>query len=127
VYEVRSFFEANWTSDTARERTGEVFERRMAMEQFCMEHADLVLTIGESMKDNLIRRGIPAEKVGLIPNGVDTERFYPAPRNEELATKLGIGGVPTFGYISNMDHYRESQETLIEATAELKQMGSPLH
>lgn len=124
VYEVRSFFEGNWTGDLEWESQGETFSRRMWVEEMCMHRADRVLTIGEAMKDELISRGIPADKIGIIPNAVDTEAFTPRERSNELANHHGIDSHPTFGYVSNMDHYRESQETLIQACRLLKDAGS---
>lgn len=123
VYEVRSFFEANWTDDTKMESSGEIFTRRMAMEEYCMSESDRVLTICESMKAELVSRGIPSGKIGIIPNAVDSEQFKPVERSAVLAEKFQITGIPTFGYVSNMDHYRESQETLILALASLKKRG----
>lgn len=124
VYEVRSFFEGNWTGDLEWESQGETFSRRMWVEEMCMHRADRVLTIGEAMKDELISRGIPAAKIGIIPNAVDADLFTPRERSIELAGMHGVGGHPTFGYVSNMDHYRESQETLIHACRLLKDAGS---
>lgn len=127
IYEVRSFFESNWTGEVRYEAQGEIYESRRRIELECMQRADLVLTIGESMKDEIVARGIPEEKVGLVPNGVYVERFAPRDRSVELATSHGLAGVPTFGYVSNMDHYRESQETLIAAAAHLAREGRPEH
>ena len=124
VYEVRSFFEGNWTADVNYENKGEIFNRRMSVEKMCMDAADRVLTIGESMKAELISRGIPAEKIGIIPNAVDSTAFTPQKRAKHLDEKLEISGFPTFGYVSNMDHYRESQETLILAAKELKERNT---
>jgi phosphatidylinositol alpha-1,6-mannosyltransferase len=123
VYEVRSFFEGNWTGDIEREAMGEVFERRMAVEQMCMREADVVLTLGEAMRDELVGRGVPVGKISLIPNGVDTEKFVPAAKSSELVQRLGLKGTFTFGYVSNMDHYRESQETLVDALASARSRG----
>lgn len=124
VYEVRSFFEANWTGDIEWESKGETFSRRMWVEEMCMNRADRVLTIGQAMKDELVSRGIPADKIGIIPNAVDTAAFTPRDRSPVLAAKHGLADFPTFGYVSNMDHYRESQETLIQACKLLKDAGS---
>jgi len=127
VYEVRSFFEANWTDEVRYETSGELYRSRMRLEEECMRRADLVLTIGESMRREIVSRGVPAEKVGIVPNGVDVGRFTPRERPQELADRLGIGTAPTIGYVSNMDHYREAQETLIAACAVLKAAGRDEH
>ncbi|KII26516.1 hypothetical protein M707_27325, partial [Arthrobacter sp. AK-YN10] len=110
VYEVRSFFEGTWTGESSQEDKSEIFARRMAVEQMCMERADFVLTIGEAMRDEIVSRGIASDKIAIVPNGVDLEDFEPQERSKELAQKYGITGL-TFGYVSNMDHHRESQET----------------
>lgn len=123
VYEVRSFFESLWTSEARWEDKGETFLRRTAVEQMCLDRADIVLTLGEAMRGELVRRGTDPAKIRLVPNGVDREAFSPTPRPVELAVELGIGDLPTFGYISNFDHPRESQETLVRATAELAARG----
>jgi phosphatidylinositol alpha-1,6-mannosyltransferase len=119
VYEVRSFFEGNWTSETAIEDTSEVYRRRTAVENMCMQEADAVLTLGQAMKAELVSRGIPEDKIGIVPNGVNVENFVPAPVDRELMDRYGIT-MPTFGYVSNMDHAREGQEYLIRAAALLK-------
>lgn len=124
VYEVRSFFEANWTDDIDRESNSEIFDRRMLVEEMCMHAADKVLTIGEAMRAEIISRGIPSDKVEIIPNAVDAVAFKPRSRSQHLDKKFGTLNLPTIGYVSNMDHYRESQETLIEAVAILRDKGS---
>jgi phosphatidyl-myo-inositol dimannoside synthase len=122
VYEVRSFFEGNWTSETAIEDASEVYRRRVAVENMCMQEADAVLTLGEAMKGELVSRGIPEAKIGIVPNGVNLENFIPAPQDPELLERYRIT-MPTFGYVSNMDHKREGQEYLIRAAHVLKQRG----
>jgi glycosyltransferase involved in cell wall biosynthesis len=126
VYEVRSFFESNWTANPDLEMTGEIFERRSNTESLVMAEADLILTIGEAMREELENKGVVRERIGIIPNGVDAQVFRPVPRHEPIANRLGLGNLPTFGYVSNMDHHRESQETLIRAVSVLAGAGSPL-
>lgn len=123
VYEVRSFFETTWTGDADWAERGEHYERRFATENRCMQDADVVITIAEAMRQEVIDRGVAPERVFVIPNGVDAAVFTPRPRDRELVRQYGTDGVPTFGYVSNLDHLRENQETLIRATAVLKARG----
>lgn len=122
VYEVRSFFEGTWTSDLALEEDAELFRRRFEVERRCMLAADRVLTLGTSMRDELVARGVPAGKIDIVPNGVRLDQFVPGPRDEAVAARFGIS-MPTFGYVSNMDHPREGQELLIEAARILRDRG----
>ncbi|WP_277209337.1 glycosyltransferase family 4 protein [Isoptericola croceus] len=123
VYEFRSFFESTWTSNQAYAERGENFQRRRAVEAMCLDAADIVITLGAAMRDELINMGCREDKIVIIPNGADIELFSPRPRSTALCTQLGIDDLPTFGYVSNMDHLREGQETLIEAAAVLKARG----
>lgn len=52
--------------------------------------ADAVVALTKSFKENLISRGIPADKVHVVINGVDLWRYGPRPRNEELASVANL-------------------------------------
>ncbi len=48
-----------------------------AIEMFLYRRAVLVVVVTESFREVLIRRGLPAEHVAVITNGVDAETFRP--------------------------------------------------
>ncbi|MFD2077699.1 Glycosyltransferase involved in cell wall bisynthesis [Actinopolymorpha cephalotaxi] len=124
LYEVRSFFETTWTSDAGLAETAEYPRRRFATETAMMREADLILTLSSPMRDEIVERhGIPADKVRVVPNGVDLDRFAPRPRDPALRRKLGLTDTFTLGYVSNLSHPREGQEVLIEAVARLRARG----
>jgi glycosyltransferase involved in cell wall biosynthesis len=122
VYEMRSFLEHTWTAELSRSETGEYYDRRFAQEVRCLSEADHVVTIAETMRQEIIARGIPANKVTVVPNIVDTERFSPRPKNRGLARRYGIDGHTVLGYISNLGQ-REGITTLIDAVAVMRQQG----
>jgi glycosyltransferase involved in cell wall biosynthesis len=123
VYEVRSFFETTWTGELARAERGEHFQRRYDAENRCMRQADAVITIAEAMRAEIVARGVPAERVFVVPNGVAADTFTPREADPALRAKYRLGGRPVFGYVSNLDHAREGQELLVEATARLRSRG----
>lgn len=123
VYEVRGFFESLATSDTEWSERSETYRRRFETERRCMAKADAVVTLSESMRSEIVARGIPAAKVSVIPNGVDIDVFRPRSRSAELVRRYGLGGTFTFGYVSNLDHRREGHEALIEAAVDLRRRG----
>ena len=125
VYEVRGFFEALWTTDTRWAERSETYDRRYATERWCMEQADAVVTLSDSMRDDIIARGIDPEKVHVVPNGVDVSSFVPRERDEALTTRLGLRDRFVFGYVSNLDHWREGHELLVEAARLLAERGVP--
>lgn len=44
--------------------------------------ADRVIAVSQALKDNMVRLGIPQERVSVIPNGVDPGKFAPMPKQE---------------------------------------------
>jgi glycosyltransferase involved in cell wall biosynthesis len=123
VYEVRSFFESTWSADPAWNERGEQYQRRHDAETAAMRRADHVVTIAESMRDDIVARGVDPERVTVVPNGVDANAFTPAAPDPALRARYALDGRFTFGYVSNLDHPRENQELLVEATAILLKRG----
>lgn len=123
VYEVRGFFESLWTKDTAWAERAEVYDRRRAAEAHCLRQAAAVVTLSESMKGDIVARDVDPDHVHVVPNGVDASAFVPVARDEELSKQLGLAGRFVFGYVSNLDHFREGQELLIDAALELRRRG----
>lgn len=123
IYEVRGFWEITRSSrdnnfvNTDKYRFMELFETLVSC------HADHVITITSAMKDELIIRGVPAEKISIAYNSVDPARFTPAPKNITLAERLGIPkDVPVIGYIGSFVDY-EGLDDLVRAAAGLKAEG----
>lgn len=123
VYEVRGFFEAIWSKDLDRAEAAETYHRRRDTDTRCMLAADAVVTLSESMRADIVGRGVPAERVHVVPNGVDSTAFAPRPRREDLIEQYGLAGRFVFGYVSNLDHYREGQELLVDAAVALRERG----
>lgn len=123
VYEVRGFLESVWTSDPDLGESAEWSRRRYAREVEVMTAVDAITTLSEPMRDEMVARGIPPDKIVVVPNGIDPESFVPGDPDPELVGRYGLDGRWVFGYVSNMDHVREGHEILIEATARLAGAG----
>lgn len=125
VYELSSFIEGTWSDDPEWAEVGQVYELRVARENRCMADVDHVITIAETMRREIVERGIPAEKVTVIPNAVDAEAFAPRAKDPDLVRALGFEGKTVIGYISNVGA-REGFDYLVEATAILVAAGVPV-
>jgi glycosyltransferase involved in cell wall biosynthesis len=60
------------------------------LELFLYRQAHHIVVVTESFKEDLVKRGIPADKVTFIPNGVDTNFFRPLPKVNATALKHGL-------------------------------------
>ncbi|HEX6448558.1 MAG TPA: glycosyltransferase family 4 protein [Trebonia sp.] len=128
VYEVRGFWEDTWLSRhaaTANLESSDRYVRSRALETHCMTTADLVVTLGEAMRDEITGRGVPADKVIIVPNGVSGEFLKPLPSGAELRARLGIGdGEFVVGLVSSLVAH-EGIGTLLEAVQILRDRGMP--
>lgn len=116
VYEIRAF----WEDAAVGNRTGTQgslkYRMTRALETQVASRADAVFTICDGLRDDLIRRGIPAGRIGVMRNGVDLSLFGdPPPRDDALGAQLGLApGAPVIGYIGSFYAY-EGVDDLIAA------------
>ncbi|MBW2735993.1 MAG: glycosyltransferase, partial [Deltaproteobacteria bacterium] len=124
VYEVRGLWEITRISRQPDWEGSEYFEMMHNMEVQAALEADAVTCITEALKAEMVARGVPAEKITIVPNGVDTDRFVPMDRDETLARELGLEGKRVIGYIGSVVDY-EGLDDLLRAVALLKQRDTP--
>ena len=128
VYEVRGFWEDTWLSrypDAAERATSELYQRSRELETQCMLAADLVVTLGEAMRDEIVARGVPAAKIEIVPNAVSAEFLRPLPGATTLREELGIKpDEPVVGEVTSLVPH-EGIGTLLEAAAILRARGVP--
>jgi PEP-CTERM/exosortase A-associated glycosyltransferase len=115
VYEVRAFWE-DAAADHGTSREGGLrYRATRALETRALRRADHVTTICEGLRQDIVGRGIPAERVTVIPNAVDPSEFRPArPADPELRRKLGVEGSAVVGFIGSFYAY-EGLGLLVDA------------
>lgn len=119
VYEIRAFWEdAAIGNGTGREGSLK-FRLTRELENHVVAGADAVMTICHGLRDDLIARGFPPGKVGIMPNGVDLTLFGdPPPRDDALARELKLDHGPVIGFIGSFYDY-EGLDDLIAAMPDL--------
>ncbi|MEU1416416.1 glycosyltransferase family 4 protein [Streptomyces sp. NPDC005731] len=127
VYEVRGFREESWLAQThGRSRGDAAYRARREWETYCMRESDAVLTPGEAMKEEIVSRGVPEERVRVVPHAVDPLFLEPLPDGAPLRTRLGIGPEEyVVGTVGGLTRHA-GIGTLLEAGAELRRRGVPL-
>jgi PEP-CTERM/exosortase A-associated glycosyltransferase len=115
VYEVRAFWE-DAAVDLGTSRPGGLrYRLTRAMETWVLRRAAAVTTICEGLRHDIVRRGIPEEKVTVIPNAVDVSRFrLLAERDAALEAELGLAGKRVLGFIGSFYSY-EGLALLVDA------------
>lgn len=121
VYETRAFWE-DAAADHGTTTEGSIrYRLTRAMETYAFRHADAVTTICEGLRTDIIARGIAANKVTVIPNAVDIEKFSigQAP-DEALKVQLGLNNARVLGFIGSFYAY-EGLDLLLEALPQILQ------
>ncbi len=115
VYEIRAFWEdaavdhGSTTEGSLRYRATRKLETR------AIQQVDHVFTICEGLRADIVARGIPPNKVTVIPNAVDVESFQLAsPPDPQLQEKLGLTDKTVVGFIGSFYAY-EGLDLLLDA------------
>lgn len=125
IFEVRGLMEQTWIashrSDGSRSvaASSEKVARIRSVERSLALEAHAVVTLSRSMADVLEGRGIPAERITLVPNGVDEallgENLSPAHARHRLGSALRAADLAV-GAVSALVDY-EGHDDLLRAAA----------
>jgi glycosyltransferase involved in cell wall biosynthesis len=128
VYEVRGLLEETWLArqpaalqaEAARSERYLLWKDREGASARTASH---VVTLGKAMATELAARGVPEDRITVVPNGVDASLLDQALTPEEARARLGL---PTAGFwvgtVSSLVAY-EGLDTLLEAVALLRRGG----
>lgn len=117
VYEVRAMWEDGAVDHGTTTEGSLRYRISRALETFALRRADHVTTICEGLRREITSRGIPAERVTVIPNAVDTNAFRSgAVADPALRAQLGLQGKTVLGFAGSFYGY-EGLDHLIQALA----------
>lgn len=89
------------------------------LERFIYRHSRKIFAISAEFEQNLIGKGVAAEKVAVIPNFVDTEFVRPLPKTNEFAVEHGLTDKYVVLYAGNIG-LSQGLEVILGAAAELR-------
>jgi glycosyltransferase involved in cell wall biosynthesis len=95
------------------------------MELFAYRKADKIVALTMAFKNHMVAKGIAADKIEIITNGVDLSLFRALPRNNDLSEKLKLDGKFVVSYFGThgMAH---GLETVLKAANTLENQSSIL-
>ncbi len=122
VYEVRGLWELTSAARTPHWEGSERFEFQRRQETVVAQEADAVVAISNGLKNELISRGVDGRKIIVIPNSVDPQVFSPRPRDQALASEMGLDDRRVLGFLGSMTGY-EGLVDLITSLSHLRKDG----
>lgn len=119
VYEVRAFWEDAAVDHGTSRPGGPRYRATRWLETAALKRADAVATISQGLRRDIVARGVADDKVVVIPNAVDVERFQPgAAPDAALVARLGLAGATVLGFIGSFYAY-EGLDLLVAALPEV--------
>lgn len=121
VYEVRGMWEDAAVEAGTDTENSVRYRLSRALETFVLRRADAVTVLCEGVRLEIASRGIPADKMTIIPNSVDVTRFPLArAKDQALAARFGLGASPVIGFFGSYYDY-EGLDILLSALPDVLQ------
>jgi colanic acid biosynthesis glycosyl transferase WcaI len=87
-----------------------------ALVSIYLRRADRIVAIGDTMRQRLVAKGAPPERVHVIPNWVDTRRLKPLGKNTKWATEWGFRDQFVVMHSGNVGHAQDLDSLVRAAT-----------
>jgi sugar transferase (PEP-CTERM/EpsH1 system associated) len=102
---------------------GDPWRRRM-LRRLCYRLADQVFTVSNELREHYAKQLlIPVERMHVIPNGVDSNRFRPSPARARMRSHLALADdLVVLGTVGRLDPVK-GYATLLNAAEQLLQAG----
>ncbi|MET3133204.1 glycogen(starch) synthase [Oxalobacteraceae bacterium GrIS 1.11] len=127
VYEIRAFWEDAAVDHGSGRAGGVRYRLSRALENYALRRVDAVTTICEGLRGDIQARGIPAQKITVIPNAVDLATFCEDHVSDsQLRQELGLGGQIVIGFIGSFYAY-EGLALLFHAMPRMLEHCPSLH
>ncbi|MDR3369920.1 TIGR04063 family PEP-CTERM/XrtA system glycosyltransferase [Rhodoferax sp.] len=121
VYEIRAFWEDAAVDHGTTNQGSLRYRATRSLETRAIQRADHVFTICEGLRADIVARGVPSNKVTVIPNAVNVESFQLSnPPDPGLMETLGLTSSTVIGFIGSFYAY-EGLDLLVDALPALLQ------
>lgn len=123
VFEVRDLWPESIVAVDAM-RDGFVTRFLGRMEKRLYASAERIVTVTEPMRVRIAERGVPEQKLAVVPNGANLERLTPRGKCADLTDRLRLAGRFVVGYVGTHG-MAQGLEVVLRAAQILK--GTEVH
>ncbi|MHC4561142.1 MAG: glycosyltransferase family 4 protein [Planctomycetota bacterium] len=125
VYEVRGLWEESSVASGRWTPRSPEYQRWRAKDTRAMRRADAAICICQELREELIARGVPAERISVVPNAASSDMFRADNGQDQPAEVARLRerlGPLVLGYIGSLRPL-EGVDELIHATADVRRRG----
>lgn len=121
IFSLQDMFPESLVTTGLCKETSILYKIGNKISNYTYKNATHIRVISDSMKETLIQKGVPAEKISVIYNWIDTEATVPVPREENpLFDELGLDRDKFYvTYAGNLGN-SQNPSILIECAQALK-------
>lgn len=88
--------------------------------------ADRIAVVSSQLGDRLVAEGVDADKISVVPNGVDPSEFDPFPTREAVRAELGLSDAFVVGFSGSLKPWH-GVDVLVRVFAELAERDRSAH
>lgn len=120
VYNLQDIFPDSLVNAKMTSKGSLIWKIGRKIEDFTYRSADKIIVISEDFKHNIMDKGVPEEKIVVIPNWVDTDAVYPVDRQDNvLFDRYGLDPEKFYiCYSGNIGH-SQNLRLLLDAAKQL--------
>lgn len=118
VYEIRAFWEDAAVDHGTYAENSIKYRMTRAVETYVCKKAAHVAVLCDGLRQDLIKRNIPPEKITPVFNGVNPDDFKPTPPDEAYQKDWNLAGKKVVGFIGSFYRY-EGLDLLIKAFSQI--------
>lgn len=111
VYNLQDIFPDSLVNSGMTSKESVVWKIGRVIENYGYRHATKIIVISEDFKKNIMKKGVPEEKIVVVPNWADVKGVYPVKRKDNILVeryeldpdKFYITYCGNIGFTQNMD------------------------
>lgn len=123
LYEMRGFWELSKAVKDPGYSNTDDFRKEAGLEAATALAADQVFALSATIRAEVERRGVPGDKISVLPNAASLTRLHPLSKDQGVMARLGISEQSVvIGYVGSFAKY-EGLDVLVHACADLARSG----
>lgn len=121
VYNLQDIFPDSLVNSGMTSEGSLIWKIGRKIENFSYKHAKMIIVISEDFKKNILEKGVPEEKIVVVPNWADVSGVYAVERkNNVLIDRYGLDSNKFYiTYCGNVG-FTQNMDLLLEVATELK-------